>query len=137
MDFRENSMRNDNVGHDELKNDRETTRGTPLAAKRNDEVGLGAGGAFSQILAGRHPHLQAQHSRGQIHRDGADRGPTPQTSFGRQGAVAERGPAGWTFPGNHPPYSFITVIDWLYTVPLSFLCFIHSFQVPFYRVIGC
>ena len=42
MDFRENSMRNDNVGHDELKNDRETTRGTPLAAKRNDEVGLGA-----------------------------------------------------------------------------------------------
>ena len=41
------------------------------------------------------------------------------------------------FQGIILPTAFITVIDWLYTVPLSFLCFIHSFQVPFYRVIGC
>lgn len=33
--------------------------GDPLAAKRNDEVGLGAAGVFSQILADRHPPASA------------------------------------------------------------------------------
>lgn len=36
--------------------------GDPLAAKRNDEVDLGAAGIFSQILADRHPRLQHKHN---------------------------------------------------------------------------